>query len=83
VQQLAGDARAGRRIAVGDRHGEELELRRGHREAQGPGIVDVGADIGVEDDPDGRALRGSGTGPGQQGERQRSEAHEHGSYHTR
>ena len=42
---------------------QQLELRRVHREAERPGIVDVGADIGVEDDLDRAAAAPDWRGP--------------------
>jgi hypothetical protein len=65
VQQLARDPRPGRRIAIADGDANELELGRRHREPECPRIVDIGGDVGVENDLDGCALRGSGAGPGE------------------
>ena len=50
VEHLAGDGRARRSVAVRDGDAEGFEVLVRDEEGQGPGIVDVVADVGIEDD---------------------------------
>jgi hypothetical protein len=48
VEQLARDAGALRRVGVGHGDAKQLERRALQRITQRPAIVDIGADVGVE-----------------------------------
>ena len=52
VQQLRRQPRPLRRVGVGHGHAHQLKDRALHRIPERPGIVDVRADVGVEDDLD-------------------------------
>ena len=48
VEELAGHFGARGRVAVGDGHAHELDVRRGHQQPERPRVVDVRGDVGVE-----------------------------------
>jgi len=60
-EEAGGDAGAQVDVAVDDGHAEQVELRRGERQDEGERVVGIAADVGVEDDRDGR---GHGSPPG-------------------
>src|SRR4029077_17978766 len=50
AQETVGQFRAGLSISETGGHAQDFELRTAQRQSQGKGVIDVVADIGVDDD---------------------------------
>ena len=62
MEQLAGDLRACGGVAVGDGHADEIEVGRLQRKPERPRIVDIAADVGVEDHLEAAGVLRAGEG---------------------
>jgi hypothetical protein len=74
VEQFAGNLRASRCVAIRDGHADQVEVRRLHRKPDRPRVVDIAANVRVQNDVQRPLLRRRGQGMSEKHEARGQEA---------